>query len=286
MNTKSPAPFSLPKLATPDHDKIYNFFLPVFWATSNEETFGETIKSLSHQVAPGYHFADNLFTWARNNSMFDDREFVRSWEANAESPSDKAIVWRRYILSCVGYHCMHLEGDFVECGAYTGVGVKTVVDYLGAHAFPKNFWIYDLFEHHESMLHHPMPEHGPHLYDRVKAKFADYPQVRVFRGNIPEVFDGQSPRQIAYLHIDLNEAPAEVATLEALFDRVVPGGVIVLDDYEWAGVYRAQKLAEDPWFEARQHRVIPLPTGQGLVIKHDRLPPRKKGILDRLTRSR
>jgi len=38
-------------------------------------------------------------------------------------------------------------------------------------------------------------------------------------------------------------------------------------DCEWAGAYRAQKLAEDPWFEARNYRVFPLPTGQGFIIK-------------------
>ena len=48
---------------------------------------------------------------------------------------------------------------------------------------------------------------------------------------------------------------------------MVPGGVLILDDYEWAGVYRPQKLAEDAWFDARHYRVMPLPTGQGLVIK-------------------
>jgi hypothetical protein len=91
--------------------------------------------------------------------------------------------------------------------------------------------------------------------------------VKVIKGKIPEVFSGQSPNKICYLHIDLNEAPAELSALGALFDRIVPAGIIVLDDYEWAMSYRAQKLAEDPWFETRGYRVIPLPTGQGLVIK-------------------
>jgi hypothetical protein len=49
----------------------------------------------------------------------------------------------------------------------------------------------------------------------------------------------------------LNEASAELSALAALFDRVVPAGMVILDDYEWAMSYRAQKLAEDPWFEAR-----------------------------------
>jgi O-methyltransferase len=87
------------------------------------------------------------------------------------------------------------------------------------------------------------------------------------KGRIPEVFAGGCPEKIAYLHIDLNQAPAEVASLEYLFDRMVPGGILILDDHEWAGVYREQKLAEDAWFDVRQYRVIPLPAGQGLVIK-------------------
>jgi O-methyltransferase len=52
-----------------------------------------------------------------------------------------------------------------------------------------------------------------------------------------------------------------------LFEKIVPGGILILDDYEWAGIYRGQKIAEDQWLQERGYRVIPLPTGQGLVIK-------------------
>ena len=262
---KTTAP--LPELGTPSADRVTNFFCPVFWAATDDPKMTALMQEASTRVAPAHHFADNFFTWARNNSMLDDAAFVAAWQANLESDSDKAIIWRRYILACAAYHCIQLDGDFVECGAYTGVGVKTVVDYLGGTAFPKDFWIYDLFEHDEGMLHHAMPELGPGLFERVKRKFEAYPQVKVFKGEIPAVFDRQSPTAIAYLHIDLNQAPAEVAALEELFDRVVPGGIVILDDYEWAGPYRKQKLAEDPWFQARGYRVIPLPTGQGIVIK-------------------
>ena len=55
--------------------------------------------------------------------------------------------------------------------------------------------------------------------------------------------------------------------LDALFDRVVSGGIIILDDYEWSGRYREQKQKEDQWFDKRQYRIFPLPTGQGLIIK-------------------
>lgn len=218
-------------------------------------------------VQPGHHFGDNLLTWGRNLSALDDAPFVEAWRTNIESPSDETILWRRYILACAAYHAVQLDGDFVECGAYTGVGVKTVIDYLGGTAFPKTFWAYDVFEHDDSMLNHAMPEHGPSLHARVLRKFEPYPQVRVVKGLIPQCFDGARPDRIAYLHIDLNQAPAEIAALDHLFDRMVPGGMLVLDDYEWSGAYRAQKLAEDVWFDARGYRVMPLPTGQGLVFK-------------------
>ena len=257
----------LPKQSTPDPERVQNFFLPVFWGTTDQQAVADTMKSTTAMLAAGYHFADNFLTWGRNMSILDDAPFVRAWQTNAENASDQAIVWRRYVLACAAYHCVQLEGDFVECGAYTGVGVKTVVDYLGGSAFPKTFWAYDIFEHDASMLNHPMREHGEGLYERVRKKFARYPQVLVLKGLIPEVFASGCPDRIAYLHIDLNQAPAEIASLEHLFDRMVPGGILILDDYEWAGVYRDQKLAEDVWFDARHYRVMPLPTGQGIVIK-------------------
>jgi O-methyltransferase len=257
----------LPEYSPPQKDQLYNFFMPVFWGTADDEAFAASAKSMVGAASSGHHFADNFLTWSRNMSMLEDQPFVKAWKSNAESPSDTAIVWRRYVLACAAYHCIQLDGDFVECGAYTGVGMKTVIDYLGATAFPKTFWGYDVFEHDESMANHPMPEHGPDLFVRVAAKFSEYPQVKLIRGLIPQVFEKDCPDRIAYLHIDLNQAPAEVAALDHLFDRMVPGAILILDDYEWSGAYRPQKLAEDDWFDRRCYRVMPLPTGQGLVFK-------------------
>jgi hypothetical protein len=64
----------------------------------------------------------------------------------------------------------------------------------------------------------------------------------------------------------MNSAAAEMGALEALFDRMVPGGYLVLDDYGWFS-YRQQKIAEDPFFRRHGCPVLELPTGQGLVIK-------------------
>lgn len=257
----------LPPRSVPGPGEAPSFRVPVFWGARKPQAVADAVAAALPHLADGHHFADNLLTWGRNLSMLDDARFVAAWRANIESEADEAIVWRRYVLACAAYHCVQLDGDFVECGAYTGVGMKTVMDYLGGSGFPRTFWGYDLFESDSAGAAHAMPAHGAGLYERVAAKFAAYPQVRLIRGAIPGAFAQGRPERIAYLHIDLNQAPAEVAALAALFGSVVPGGVVILDDYEWSGIYRAQKLAEDAWFEARRYRVMPLPTGQGLVIK-------------------
>ena len=99
------------------------------------------------------------------------------------------------------------------------------------------------------------------------ARFKRFPNVEVVRGIVPDSFAQAVPDKISFLHIDMNSSKSEIAALEALFDRVSPGGFIVFDDYGWAG-YAAQQVAEDAFMRARGHRILELPTGQGLLIKH------------------
>ncbi|MEM7651983.1 MAG: TylF/MycF/NovP-related O-methyltransferase, partial [Pseudomonadota bacterium] len=93
-----------------------------------------------------------------------------------------------------------------------------------------------------------------------------FPKVHVIQGAVPESFSQGMPEKISFLHIDMNNADAEVGALEQLFDRVVDGAVILFDDYGWLG-YREQKVAEDAFMAARGYQIVELPTGQGMVIK-------------------
>src|SRR5262249_22256686 len=101
----------------------------------------------------------------------------------------------------------------------------------------------------------------------VRARLAGFPNARIVKGVVPSSFEQGSPSAIAFLHLDMNAAQAELLALEKLFDRISPGGIIVLDDYGWL-VYRAQTIALREYFESRGHSVLELPTGQGMVVKH------------------
>ena len=137
----------LPTLKELPLDQIINFSTPKSWGISDPARFMALMEEAKSLVTPGYYFGDNLFTWGRNNSLFDDDAFRQAWTSNIQNDADQAIAWRRYILTCAAFHCVQLEGDFAECGVYTGTGIKTVMDYLGGVNFPKTFWGYDTFDY-------------------------------------------------------------------------------------------------------------------------------------------
>jgi len=259
-------PSNLPKLNEISLTGISLFSTNTYWGVSDPVRFAALMEEAKSLVQPGHFLGDNLFTWGRNNSALEDIPFRQAWISNIKNTSDEAIVWRRYILACAAYHCLHIPGDFVECGVYLGTGIKTVMDYLGGTDFEKTFWGYDTFDYNP-VAGHAFSGQTKGLFDEVQDRFKDYKQVKLVMGLLPEAFTNNEPDKVAFLHIDLNNVEGEIAVLERLFERVSLGGMIILDDYEWAGIYRPQKQAEDQWFDQRKYRIFPLPTGQGVVIK-------------------
>lgn len=234
----------------------------------DRDLFDRSVEGLRQSVATPFNFfcSDNLITWNKNYSFLSDAPFMADMARNATADVEVAIVWRTYILCYFARLARRLPGDFVEVGAYKGNTASVISDRLDFGSTGKTYWLYDAFEHHGHELNGPMPEHGPDLHARVVARFADRPFVKVIRGYVPESFAEGFPERIAFAHVDLNQAPAEVAALRAILPRLESGGVLVLDDYGWWG-YRAQKAAEDPLLAEFGLEALELPTGQGVVIK-------------------
>lgn len=245
-----------------------NHLTNLFWGLSNNAEFTKGIQhAINHiQGQVGIYTGDNLFTFNRNLSFLEDAAFMKAVQTNVTTDVEQAIVWRTSILLWGVRNGLKLQGDFVEGGCYKGTSVRIICDTIDFANVDKRYFLYDLFEHDASMQHHAMPEHSNQLFRSVVEKFADTPNVIVTQGKVPEVLAQIAPEKIAFMHLDMNNAAAEVGALEVLFDRMVPGALLVLDDYGWS-VYREQKLAEDPWLAARGYQVMELPTGQGLVIK-------------------
>ncbi len=246
-----------------------NYSEPVFYGPVNSKAFLQGIQHSVNQLpspTTGVFIGDQLFTIGRNLSFLENERFMTTFKRHAQTSLEKSVIWRTYVLAWAAERGMKLTGDFVECGAYKGISARILADYLNFKDCDKRFYLYDLFEHSPDMNHHNMPEHGEGLYDQVCARFGDLDNVSVIKGSVPDTLSESEPKKIAFLHIDMNNAEAELGALKTLFGRVCDGAFVVLDDYGWLG-YRQQKIVEDEFFSEAGYQVLELPTGQGLVIK-------------------
>src|SRR4051812_23587685 len=101
------------------------------------------------------------------------------------------------------------------------------------------------------------PSMAPTCSSSSRTRFPE-PNIKVIRGFVPESFEQGVPDRTASAHIDMNNAPAEIAALEAIEHRLVPGAMIVLDDFG-AYPYRPQHIQETKWFGDRGRFVLELP---------------------------
>lgn len=241
-----------------------------------QEDLRRILTELQALYPAGFHAQDMLVTLWKHLSFRSDDKFAESFMAEAHSDQEKSLLWRLHTLTWAGRMALTVEGDFVECGVYRGFCSAVVCRYLDFAGLSRRFYLYDTFsglpvetstEDERARWNPAYAEHDPDaLYAEACNRFAAYDNVEIVRGVVPDSFEDASPEQIAFLHIDMNSAEAERLALESLFDRVVTGGVIVLDDFGWV-INADQTRAERAFFDAHNLPILEIPTGQGLVIK-------------------
>ena len=215
--------------------------------------------------------SDNVVLFNRTLGFRNDRALMGAIERNARNDQERSLLLRINTLAWAATHALRVHGDFVECGVWRGFCSAVLADYLDFGHVDKTFYLYDTFEgiprEYDSEKHDSPLFRESGLYESVVQRFSRFPNVRIVRGTVPQSFDLSLPDQVAFLHLDMNSSKSEIAALDVLYDRVSPGGVIVFDDYGWLG-YRAQQIAEDDFMRKRDHRILELPSGQGMLIKH------------------
>ena len=227
------------------------------------------------RLYPNHFIADMMCTFGKVFSFLDDPEFVRAVEANEVIGNEKSRIWRLHTLAWAARSAVKLPGDFVECGVFLGLSAAVVTSVLEFERAEKTFYLYDTFEglserYSSAGERETAPDEifaAAGLGEAVVKRFEGYANVRVIKGVVPDILDEACPDDVAYLHLDMNAAKAEIGALEVLFDRMVPGGFLVLDDFAHSR-HRNQFTEERAWFKAHGHEVLELPTGQGLLIKH------------------
>lgn len=162
----------------------------------------------------------------------------------------------------------HLEGDIVECGVSIGHGALLFLlmsEYLGVE---RTYYGFDSFEGF------PAPGEKDGVTPITGKDFWANPSETVLRvlkdGRVPEetirtrvrlvkgYFQETLPRyvgKIALLHLDCDLFDSYKVALRTLYDKVVPGGIIMFDEYDdarWAGA----RLAIDEFFADKSEKPV------------------------------
>lgn len=234
---------------------------------------------LSNSALPEYN-SDGLIVF-NSCECLDELGFMHAYERSltvndwrGPAGMDYDMRWRYYIVCWAADHVKKLQGDFVECGVYKGGYSLAVMDYLNFPALNKKFWLFDTYEG-LSFDHLTTKEkaaglfkeysHYENCYDWVLNIFKDLPAI-IIKGTVPETLGQYKGNDVAYLSIDMNCVEPEIAAVNYFWEKIVPGGVIILDDYGFK-VHIEQKKAFDKFALERNVRILQLPTGQGLIFK-------------------
>lgn len=219
---------------------------------------------------------DRLLT-GHNCDFMNDERFVRAYKKGEETGSweNANIHWRAFVACWAAERTKNLEGDFVECGVNRGGLSRTVMEYVDfASLADKKFYLLDTYNglsekyvSEEEKENHGIESWGyTECYDAVKATFETFKNAVIIKGTVPDTLSEVKAEKVCYLSIDMNCAEPEIAAAEFFWNKLVSGAAIVLDDYGWAA-HIVQKHAFDDFARRKDVPILPLPTGQGLILK-------------------
>ena len=242
--------------------------------------YKNTSKALMPMLNEPYDF-DGLYS-SHNHDFMMQTDFLSAYERGVKaSGKDYQWYWRVHVGLWAARSALRVEGDFVECGVNRGFLSSAIMHSLDWDKTGKTFYLLDTFAGIDERFVSTLEKEGGVLNrnkrnldagfytvapESVRRNFSEWSNIKIVVGSIPETLDEVTSQKIAFLHIDLNCSPPEIATIDTLWKRMEKGGIVLLDDYAYHG-YQPQKEGMDAWASCRGLPIASLPTGQGLIIK-------------------
>ncbi|MFZ4775247.1 MAG: class I SAM-dependent methyltransferase [Terrimicrobiaceae bacterium] len=209
-----------------------------------------------------------------SNGDFKLSIFHGDYDVNREL---QRLTWRNYIVYWSAFYAAKsTPGDIAnlaECGVCDGLSTFYA---LSAMRNCREFsgYLYDAWEvmRSDTITKSESSLAGQYDFlslDNTKRNLKDFINNVVFiKGYLPESFQqGKNPQSLSWLHIDLNSSVTTTAVLKYFIDKILPGGIILFDDYAHPG-YQETRECIDTFLKGEDGIFLPMPTGQGVFFKH------------------
>jgi glycosyltransferase involved in cell wall biosynthesis/predicted O-methyltransferase YrrM len=233
------------------------------------------------QIEPPVHFPDTSISIPlplHLADLVDTSEFPKL-HAQCAAYTMTSIERQFALFQAVRYVVeKHVPGDIVECGVWRGGSMMLSALTLGAlGAMDRRLVLYDTFsgmtlptEHDVESLTGRTAEHllavsprstNDHYWAiaplddvRRNMEITNYPseQIEYVVGDVCQTLPASQPRPIALLRLDTDWYQSTRCELEQLFERLQPGGILIVDDY---GYWQGSRRACDEFFARRPERL-------------------------------
>ncbi len=137
-------------------------------------------------------------------------------------------------------------GIFVEVGVYKGGSLKELAEVAG----DRLVFGFDTFtglpeEYDGDDEPHEANDFDDTSFEAVCELFKDNPNVFLVQGLFPEsAVNSIMAEQISFVHLDMDFWRGTLDALVFLWPRMVPGGIILFDDYDWENCPGISPLVE------------------------------------------
>ncbi|MEK7177168.1 MAG: TylF/MycF/NovP-related O-methyltransferase [Patescibacteria group bacterium] len=223
--------------------------------------------SITREFHPYYDFVDT------NNKRFFDITHTEGIRITKTPYS----VWRRdrfLNLSFLLEYIRNFGGAYAECGAWRGLSsfvICSTIKHQQPEFLGENYHIVDSFEglssptNADGVINISTNKRFACDIDTVQKNLSMFPKIKYHKGWIPEILSGLPEEKYKFVHIDLDLAAPTIGALDYFMSRMLPGGIIVCDDYGGV-IWHGMRAEVDKYCKERKiSKILELSTGQ-LVI--------------------
>jgi len=226
----------------------------------------------------GFEIIPNRSSSARMPVEFcdDEKSIISSILGENLSTASPERLWAT-VMACRYAIEQGIPGDFVECGVWRGGNAMIAAAMFNLLGSDKVVYLFDTFEGmtaptkrdkyawsgrsaEQIFRMNQRDSHNEWCYaslEDVRANFDRWgllsDRVRFVQGDVGITLSEESllPLRISVLRLDTDWYESTKKELEALYPRLSPGGVLIIDDYGyWAGA----REATDEYFQSRRPR--------------------------------
>ena len=264
----------------------------------------DTVTALQHAVtAPGAAVDYQVLTdYVAKQRKFEvtDPEFFALYQR--VKPYTMTSIERLYAMHKAVEHVARagLQGAIVECGVWRGGSMMMAALTLAALGnTDRDLFLFDTFaghprpnperdlkEHYEFWLQRRRTDQSSSwaevTLEEVRGNLSSigYPldRVKFVKGIVQETIPAAAPEAIALLRLDTDWYDSTAHEMRHLYPRLVPGGVLILDDY---GEMPGQKQAVDEFCERNGVKLLlnRIDASGRIAVKPGDLPSRTPAVM-------